>query len=440
MIVLQADGACAKGLAAMTTSRYLRLEPDRGRFLVHRSAYASPEVFETEKQRVLRRSWIVLGHDCEIPNKGDFIVRPVIDRELIFNRDVDGRVNAFFNTCRHRGASVCREPRGNRKRFVCPYHGWAYKSSGELFDQATEHGYHERFNEDGFYDLRRVARLEQRAGFWFVSFDPDIMPLDQYLADAGRCLDEIQQHSAAGLRVVRGCHEYEIKANYKLICENSYDGYHLHLTHASYVDYMRTMVKGLDNIDISGNARSLGNGHACFEMRIPTGRPVAQWLPVWGEEARVAIEDKKRELTTRLGATQADRIANVNRNMVLFPNSIINDQQTILMRTVTPTAYNRMIIRAWSFGPADESDVMRRIRNECTLSFLGPGGFATPDDVEMLELCQRGFETADVEWNDMSKGFGPGEQTLATTNPRYDNELQMRAYWTRWDQLMSAAS
>jgi p-cumate 2,3-dioxygenase subunit alpha len=422
----------------MTRSRFLWLDPERGRFLVHRSAYNSADVFEEEKRRVLRKSWIVLGHDCEVPNKGDFIVRPVIDREIIFNRDVNGKVNAFFNTCRHRGAAVCREARGNRKRFVCAYHGWAYKSSGELFDQNTTNGYGERFNDDGFYDLSKVPRLEQRGGFWFVCFDPYAEPLADYLAGAGPMLDEIAEHSSAGLRVVRGCHEYEIKANYKLICENSYDGYHLNITHASYVDYMKSMVQGLGTIDIRGGARSFGNGHACFELRIPTGRPVAQWLPVWGEEARVEIEKKKRELEERLGAEKAERIANVNRNMVLFPNSIINDQQTILMRTVTPMAHNRMIIRAWSFGPADESPLLQKIRNECTLSFLGPGGFATPDDVEMLELCQRGFDTSDVEWNDMSKGYHAGEKSLRDDNPRFDNELQMRAYWSRWDQLMSA--
>lgn len=424
----------------MAASRFLKLDPDRGRFLVHRSAYASPEVYEEEKRRILRRSWIVLGHDCEIPEKGDFIVRPVIDRELIFNRDVDGKVNAFFNSCRHRGAAVCREAHGNRKRFVCPYHGWAYKSSGELFEQAAAYGYSERFNDDGFYSLQRVPRLEQRAGFWFVSFDPGIVSLDQYLAHAGPLLDELQLHSAAGLRVVRGCHEYEIKANYKLICENSYDSYHLNMTHASYVDYMRTMVKGLQTIDVRGRARSLGNGHACFELRIPTGRPVAQWLPVWGDDARQAIETKKQELQQRLGDELADRIAHVNRNMVLFPNSIINDQQTILMRTVTPTAHNRMIIRAWSFGPVDEAPVLQKIRNECTLSFLGPGGFATPDDVEMLELCQRGYDTSDIEWNDISKGYQAGEQPLEPIESQHDNELQMRAYWTRWDQMMSAAN
>lgn len=421
-------------------SRFLNLDLERGRFLVHRTAYSSPEIFEEEKRRVLRRSWIVLAHESEVREKGDFVVRSIIDREVIFNRDVDGRINAFFNTCRHRGAAVCREPRGNRKRFVCAYHGWAYRSSGELTDQHASFGYGERFNDDGFYGLTRVPRLESRAGFWFVNFDPNAISLDEYLADAGPMLDAIAEQSGKGMEVVRGCHEYEIKANYKLICENSYDGYHLDLTHSTFVDYMRTMVRGIpvSEMNIHGCARSLGNGHACFELQIPTGRPVAQWLPVWGEEARVEIEKKKQELEQRLGAEKAGRIAVTNRNMVIFPNSIINDQQTVLLRTVTPTAHNRMIIRAWSIGPVDESPTLRRIRNEGALSFLGPGGFATPDDVEMLELCQRGFENSDVEWNDISKGFHRDENTLRGYDDHYDNELQMRAYWLRWDQLMSA--
>ena len=421
-------------------SRFLSLDRERGRFLVHRSAYTSPEIFEEEKRRVLRRSWVALGHESEVRNKGDFVVRTVIDRDLIFNRDVDGKVNAFFNTCRHRGAAICREPRGNRKRFVCPYHGWAYKSSGELFDQHAKFGYGERFNENGFYDLQQVPQIAQRAGFYFVNFDKDAIPLDDYLSDAGPMLDAIADQSAAGMEVIRGCHEYEIKANYKLICENSYDGYHLDITHSSFVDYMRTMVRGIPvaQMNIKGSARSLGNGHACFELEIPTGRPVAQWLPVWGDAAKVAIDAKKQELEARLGKARADSISVTNRNMVIFPNSIINDQQTVLLRTVTPTAHNRMIIRAWSIGPVDEGPVLRRIRNEGALSFLGPGGFATPDDVEMLELCQRGFESSDVEWNDISKGFRADEDTLRTVDEHFDNELQMRAYWVRWDQLMSA--
>ena len=36
-------------------SRYLWLDRERGRFLVHRSAYTSPEIFEEEKRRILRQ-------------------------------------------------------------------------------------------------------------------------------------------------------------------------------------------------------------------------------------------------------------------------------------------------------------------------------------------------------------------------------------------------
>ena len=86
-------------------------------------------------------------------------------------------------------------------------------------------------------------------------------------------------------------------------------------------------------------------------------------------------------------------------------------------------------------------DVLDELVQRAAFGFVGrhgPGGFATPDDVEMLELCQRGFESADVEWNDISKGFHRDENTLRDYNEHYDNELQMRAYWTRWDEIMSA--
>ena len=99
-------------------SRYLWVDRERGRFLVHRSAYTSPEIFEEERRRILHRSWIVLAHESEVPNKGDFVVRQVVDRELIFNRDVDGKVNAFFNSCRHRGSGdmprAARQPHALR--------------------------------------------------------------------------------------------------------------------------------------------------------------------------------------------------------------------------------------------------------------------------------------------------------------------------------------
>ena len=50
-----------------------------------------------------------------------------------------------------------------------------------------------------------------------------------------------------------------------------------------------------------------------------------------------------------------------------------------------------MEVTGYSLAPIDESEKFRLRRNDNFLEFLGPGGFATPDDNEALELCQEGY-------------------------------------------------
>jgi len=82
--------------------------------------------------------------------------------------------------------------------------------------------------------------------------------------------------------------------------------------------------------------------------------------------------------------------------------------------------------------PARGEDAeLRKLRLFNFLEFLGPGGFATPDDQEALENCQRGYRNVrEVGWNDISKGMprnGP---------PMNDDEEQMRCFWRQWNQRM----
>src|SRR5712691_4917550 len=101
-------------------SRFLRVEPDRNRFLVNRAAFIDPSIFREEKERILKRSWVFLGHDSEIRKPNDYITRRILDYNLIFCRDRAGQVHAYFNSCPHRGATICRDAAGNRKNFTCP--------------------------------------------------------------------------------------------------------------------------------------------------------------------------------------------------------------------------------------------------------------------------------------------------------------------------------
>ena len=418
-------------------SPYLSVDPALKRFRVHRRAFSDPQVFALERERILRKSWQYLGHDSEVRAPGDFVVRQILDASLIFVRDRDGQVRALYNTCTHRGAALCRDKRGNRKSFSCPYHGWTFRNSGELQTRNADYGYPEDFNADQSYDLKAVPRLEQRSGFWFINFDAEAIALDAFLGDAGDRIDMMAQHSEAGLEVIRGCHEYHIKANYKLLCENSYDGYHLEPTHRSYFEYQVSQMRGLPMRKPGGRAVALTGGHATVETDVQAGRPIAQWLPVWGDEAKTLIDERRAELETRVGLERAAAIADNHRLMVIFPNTVMNDQQAIQIRSILPLAHNEMLVRAWVLGPVDEAPALRKIRLDGALSFLGPGGFATPDDVEMLELCQRGYETGGVEWNDLSKGFRVDENSARDVD-EWNNELQLRAYWFEYDRMMNA--
>jgi p-cumate 2,3-dioxygenase alpha subunit len=120
--------------------------------------------------------------------------------------------------------------------------------------------------------------------------------------------------------------------------------------------------------------------------------------------------------------------------MVIFPNLVINDNVGFTIRVIEPMSPSSMRINAWALAPADESATFRALRLDNFVSFLGPAGFGSADDVEMLELCQRGVDHSPVEWNEISKGMNGQDPRTAVCGP--DDEGHMRAYWAQWDLMM----
>jgi p-cumate 2,3-dioxygenase alpha subunit len=405
-----------------------------GVFRVPRRAYVDQAVFEKERALVFDRSWLYLGHGSELAKAGDYVTRVVAGRQLIFCRDREGEPRAFVNTCPHRGATVCREPRGNTKSFQCLYHGWVFGTDGKNKNLPGVESYPADFVASGRANLQPVAKLDSYRDFFFVSFDPDIVSLDAYLGATKPYLDAVCDQSAEGMEVVSGTQEYSIRANWKLLVENSYDGYHATNTHSTYLDYLRNTNGGLTDVRLAGRGIDLGGGHGAIEYKAPWGRPVAQWIPMWGEEGREEIDRIRTDLTARVGEERSERIADFNRNLGVFPNLVVNDIMAITVRTFYPVSPGYLLVNAWALAPKDESPRARRFRLHNFLEFLGPGGFATPDDVEALEQCQRGFQNmGEMPWSDISKGLGRNE-------PAYDDEAHIRSFWTEWSSRMSTVS
>ena len=381
---------------------------ERGIFRVHRSAMTSGELLQKERELIFDRCWIYLGHESEVENPGDYRRRTVAGRPLFFARSRDGQVRVFLNACSHRGALICRRDGGNAEVFQCFYHAWTFNTHGELIGVPGEDAYGLWFDR-GELGLKQPPRVESYRGFIFVSFNPFVEDLVTYLAGAREYLDLIVDQAEEGMRVVAGSNRYGTKANWKLLAENSLDGYHLPTTHRTYVEYIASL--GTDRSGVSmdarppGLSRALGNGHCVAENLAVNGRPIARWHPLYGEGAREPMERVRQRLVDRYGEERAYRMTDVSRNLLIYPNLIINDIVAITIRYFEPVAVDRMEVTAWHLVPRAEPDSMLATRLDSFLTFLGPGGFATPDDVEALESCQAGYRAREVEWSDLSRGM-----------------------------------
>ena len=97
-----------------------------------------------------------------------------------------------------------------------------------------------------------------------------------------------------------------------------------------------------------------------------------------------------------------------------------------------PSRPDRMRVSAWALGPKEESPSARAVRLDSFLTFYGPGGFATPDDIEALESVQQGLAAnPEVPWSVMTRGMAKEGEQLNT------DELHLRAFWVQWDKLIS---
>ena len=326
----------------------------RGIFRVHRSSMTSDELFQRERELIFSRCWIYLGHESEVENPGDYRRRTVAGRPLFFARGRDGQVRVFLNSCPHRGALICRQDQGSAEVLQCFYHAWSFNTNGELIGVPDQEAYGPNFDR-GELGLKEPPRVESYRGFYFVCFNPYVEDLVSYLAGAREYLDLIMDQSDEGMRVVRGSNKYTMKANWKLLVENSLDGYHLVPTHQTYLDYISSL--GSDDSGqtaasrIVGKARALGNGHCVIESPVRNGRPIAHWHPLFGEEAREPIARIRQRLVDKYGEEHTFRMADTSRNLIIYPNLVINDIMAITIRYFEPLAPDNMEVTAWHLVP-----------------------------------------------------------------------------------------
>tara|TARA_Y100001934_G_scaffold272746_1_gene361598 strand:+ start:144 stop:1475 length:1332 start_codon:yes stop_codon:yes gene_type:complete len=401
-----------------------------GIFRVHRLAYASDELFEREQREIYDHCWLLLGHESEISQPGDFKTRTIALRPIIFCRDDAGEVRAFINSCPHRGAELCHEIEGNRSIFQCMYHSWTFKNTGEVHTVRAEDGFTGGFRLEAF-SLKEVPRIEIYRDFVFICFDPDAPDLVTYLGNVARYIDFLADQGGDGMEIVEGTQLYAARANWKLQMENVIDFYHTVPLHTSYFRFLEGTGTDISG-GVGGASYDLGNGHSAVHFKAPWGRPVARWEARWGEAEKVRLEALRADIQARIGPERAEMVCDWDCNILVFPNLTVADVVALVVRVVNPITPDMMEITQWCLAPKGEPEEARARRLHAFNTFLGPGGFATPDDIEVFEGSQRAFGAhRELPWSDFSRGYY-GEATRPEAEVQSDYEGQHRAFYREW--------
>jgi PAH dioxygenase large subunit len=349
---------------------------------VSREAFVSDQVFQLEMERIFDRNWIFLAHETEIPQPGDFVVRALGSAPVIIVRQADGTLTGFLNSCRHRGARVCRGDAGSVKQFVCPYHGWSYKRTGELITTTFDE-YQPKDLNFAEWGLIRVPRLETYKGLIFGSWNNDIVDLNRFLGDFKYYLDAFVGRTPQGMEVLAPPHRFRAKANWKIGALNFIgDNTHLLATHIGPVTLnpIRAAKSGLArNSDDSVQIITEG-GHGCTLTYLANDLPPefynthpSRLMPLYEKTLRPEQFALLKALRVSVG--------NVFPNLSFIETPTGRGEKAILLRQWRPISGTEMEIISWALAEREaDADYKRRALNEGVRNF-GIAGMFEQDDL-----------------------------------------------------------
>ena len=186
--------------------------------------YRDPKITEIEESQILRRVPLAIVPSAQIPERNDYVVRSVLGDSLLVTRDRTGKSHVLLNYCRHRGAMpACGS--GNSARFVCPYHAWTYKNTGELFMVPGKAGFDSMDVKD--YGLVELPSEERYGFIWAVLTADATIDLDAHL---GPLKDELAlwDYPSYGYHIDR---EFSSEVSWKGALEAFAEGYHFPFVH-----------------------------------------------------------------------------------------------------------------------------------------------------------------------------------------------------------------
>ncbi|WP_211202330.1 aromatic ring-hydroxylating oxygenase subunit alpha [Salicibibacter cibarius] len=375
---------------------------------VHGKIYTDPEIFNLELDNIFKNTWVYVAHESEVANKGDYKTTYIGDQPVIVTRGADEpEFHVMFNRCRHKGASVCQQEKGNANFFRCAYHGWTYQNNGKLTGMPFPDGYADDFKKEDM-GLLHVPRVESYRGFIFASINENVPSLEEHLGYAKKYIDYVVDEDSEGIGLTAGSHKYAYDGNWKLQIENTIDPYHLNFTHHSFFKILeKNTGKKINFKKMHNNERikDLGNGHSLYELDGDIG----------------------------IGALPF--------NLIIFPNLGFVGSH---VRVTHPVSVDKTKVDLYPImlqGASEEENAERLRKHE---GFYGPAAFGTADDMEVgFDRVREGLQADahEEDWLHISRGQNRetiDEDGLITATS--SDEVAARALYKEWHRLMTTSN
>ena len=188
--------------------------------------YRDPEIARQEREHIFGTVPSIVAHGSEVAKPNDFMTLQLPRNKVIIVRQTDGSVKTFVNLCRHRGALLEEEEKGQCRILSCPYHRWSYNTDGSLraITKGQTFGEIDQ-SERGLIELP----TEERHGFiWVVDRAGADIDVAAWL---GEDMDAIMSEYPLADYVAEQAEGFDEPVNRKLMQDAFLDGYHIQYAH-----------------------------------------------------------------------------------------------------------------------------------------------------------------------------------------------------------------
>jgi phenylpropionate dioxygenase-like ring-hydroxylating dioxygenase large terminal subunit len=413
---------------------------------VHQDVYTDPEIFELEMDRIFGRAWVYVGHDSQVPNRGDYWTTIIGRAPVVMVRDKNGEVHVLHNRCPHKGAKIIPDGCGNAGPILrCPYHAWTFKLDGSLVGVPYRGGY----DGTGFdpqsadFSMRKVARVDSYHGFVFASLCEGGPDLKTFLGGAATTLDNLVDRAPTGrIEIAGGMQRVLQENNWKLFLENMNDTAHAPPTHeSSYAAARQT-------------ARNRFEGEKPFFLQVmeANAAPSEFWESLrfdvfdYGHSYLDTIfsppddevtREHREQLIALHGAERANEILSVNRhNTTIYPSCSphLGFQQ---LRVIRPLSVDRTMIEFFTFRLVGTSEQLFQRAIGYMNLVNSPSSVIAVDDIDLYRRCQEGMASNGGKWVSHHRSAGTDIAVEGGSYGGGTSELPMRNQFRAWQEYMA---